>query len=91
MDCQVTHLSKAVHNQLFKRLKVKTQPYNSFRPTKLSFICLKKLAWLHDSWKGVGIAEVVGTCKGVTVHDEDGGRGRGDAEDETTIPVLDCG
>ncbi|CAL5355094.1 unnamed protein product [Camellia sinensis] len=36
------HLSKAVHNQLFKRLK------------------------------GVGNAEVVGTCKGVTVHDEEG-------------------
>ncbi|CAL5343567.1 unnamed protein product [Camellia sinensis] len=36
------HLSKAVHNQLYKRLK------------------------------GVRIAEVVGTCKGVTVHDEEG-------------------
>ena len=66
------HLSKAVHNQLYKRVKVKTQPYNSFRLTKLSFICFKKLAWLHGSWEGVGIAEVVGSCKGVTVHDEEG-------------------
>ncbi|CAL5394716.1 unnamed protein product [Camellia sinensis] len=97
MDCQVTHLSKAVYNQLYKRLKVKTQPFNSFCPTKLSFICFKKLTWLHDSWEGVGLAEVVGTCKRVTVHDEEGKRGRGDAEDDSwegvRIPALDyaCG
>ncbi|CAL5354531.1 unnamed protein product [Camellia sinensis] len=84
------HLSKAVHNQLYKQLKVKTQPYNSFRPTKLSFICFKKLSMATWFMGGSGNRRGGRNLQRGDSSRRGGGRRSGDAEDETPFPLLDA-